>query len=376
MRGSEKRSGAWPKGNPFKSRGKGGTTPPLPVRTANRIHTGLEMRNGPVETGVSTNGAVITVAWPDLTPWEERQRQVFLLHRRQTIEGILAMGAVLLEVKGVIEHGRWLRWLNAAGVAPRTAQKLMCISGCVALEELSAQKNSPLPPAQETLYQLAQLPEYRFDQLLAAGKIHPEMKRHDVRAALVALEHCEEPPELAPVADGKYRVILADPPWRFVTRGPGGTGKSPDQHYPTMALDDILALPIHDLAATDCALFLWITSDHLPFTHKVMADWGFEWKTSGFYWFKERNGAGLGKGYYTRKDVEACMLGTRGSPKVLAHDVREAVFAPRREHSEKPEEVRERIQRLFQGPYIEVFSRHVRAGWDAWGNDPAVNWGR
>ena len=99
--------------------------------------------------------------------------------------------------------------------------------------------------------------------------------------------------------------------------------------------------------------------------------WGFEYKTCAFNWFKQtKNGEGLttGMGYWTRANSEVCLLATRGSPKRLNADVHQVIAAPRMEHSRKPDEVLQRIERLVGGPYIELFARRARPGWDAWGN--------
>lgn len=176
-----------------------------------------------------------------------------------------------------------------------------------------------------------------------------------------------------------YGAILADPPWSFKTYSAKGEGRSAVQHYNTMDLEAIKALPVSQWAAPDCALFMWITFPTLPQALDVMRAWGFEFKTVAFLWTKtnKRHDGGpaargdffMGLGYWTRANGEACLLGTRGKPTRLARDVRQLIVSPVREHSRKPDEVRGRIQRLVPGPYLEMFARQRAPGWDAWGNE-------
>lgn len=176
---------------------------------------------------------------------------------------------------------------------------------------------------------------------------------------------------------GAYQVILSDPPWTYTVRTPKGEGRSASRHYRTMSLADIKALPVEALAAPSCHLFLWSTTPNLPHAFATMAAWGFTYSASAFAWVKLNKRAPttgwtlrdfcVGMGHTTRKNIEICLLGRRGAPKRLRKDVRELVIAPRREHSRKPDEVRERIERYAEGPYVELFARSTRPGWDSWG---------
>jgi N6-adenosine-specific RNA methylase IME4 len=178
---------------------------------------------------------------------------------------------------------------------------------------------------------------------------------------------------------GRYRVIYADPAWRHVTRSPKGvTRRAPSQHYPTMPLADICALPVREVAAKDCHLFLWTTGPHLQQAFRVMESWGFKYSSIGFLWAKLNPGAAgamfltdadfhVGMGYTTRKNTELCLLGRRGNPGRLSKSVRELIVAARREHSRKPDQARSRIEAYSDGPYLEMFARESAPGWDAWG---------
>lgn len=188
--------------------------------------------------------------------------------------------------------------------------------------------------------------------------------------------------ELAALAPkGGFKVVYADPPWKYATRGKqtAGASRLPDRHYKTMGLDDICALPVGDLAASSSWLFLWTTWPHLEEALAVMKAWGFKYSSEGFTWVKlRRNHTGelftrrsvhMTTGYTTRKNTEPCLLGRRGSPQRLRADVQEAIFAPVREHSRKPDEAAERIVRYAPGPRIELFAREARPGFTGWGNE-------
>lgn len=171
----------------------------------------------------------------------------------------------------------------------------------------------------------------------------------------------------------KYGCILADPPWAFKTfNNKSGTTphRGAEDHYGVMPTADIAALPIGELAARDCALFMWVVDSHLPDAFKVAEGWGFQFKTRAFTWRKltSTGVAKIGMGYWTRKQTEMCWLFTKGKPARIGKGVREIIDAPRREHSRKPDEQYERIQALVGGPYLEVFARQQWPGWDVWGN--------
>ena len=127
-----------------------------------------------------------------------------------------------------------------------------------------------------------------------------------------------------------------------------------------MSFDEIAALPVCELAADDCWLFLWTPTPHLPLGLRLIESWGFRYSGTAFCWVKlNKSGAGFftGRGFTTRKNIEICLLGRRGSPRRNAKDVRELIVAPRRQHSRKPDEQYERILRFCDGRYLELFAR-------------------
>ena len=174
-----------------------------------------------------------------------------------------------------------------------------------------------------------------------------------------------------------YRVIYADPPWTFATYSRKGKGRSPEAHYDCMTLPEIMALPVADWAAEDAILLMWITDPLLDRGLEVIRAWGFKYKTVGFYWAKLNKSAPemmftekdffTGMGFWTRANPEPCLLATKGKPKRLSAAVRKLIVSPRREHSRKPDAVRERIEQLSEGPYLEMFARTGKPGWDVWG---------
>lgn len=169
-----------------------------------------------------------------------------------------------------------------------------------------------------------------------------------------------------------YRAIYADPPWRFENYSAAGEAKNAVQHYGCMDMDAIAALPVGDLAHGDgAALFLWATNPMLPEALQVMRRWGFRYATVAFTWAKRSRTDSawhMGLGYWTRANTEICLLGVAGRVARRQRDVRELVVAPLREHSRKPDRVRDDIRRLVAGPYVELFARAAAPGWDVWGN--------
>lgn len=159
---------------------------------------------------------------------------------------------------------------------------------------------------------------------------------------------------------GRYRTILADPSWDIDQRGNYGA----IQHYPLMSLEAICNLRVDRLAAEDAHLWLWVTNAALYSGHHVMQTWGFTYR-SCLTWIKPR----LGLGNYLRNQTEHLLLGTRGTAPVLFRGQGTWLYAPTQDHSHKPEEQYAVIERCSPGPYLELFARHKRPGWDVWGDE-------
>ena len=181
--------------------------------------------------------------------------------------------------------------------------------------------------------------------------------------------------------DGKkYRTIYADPPWQFANR----TGKMAPEHkrlnrYTTMKLEDIKRLPVGDVAADKCHLYLWIPNALLPEGLEVMKAWGFEYKTN-LIWEKVRKDGmpdGRGVGFYFRNTTEMVLFGIKGEKNRTLDPGRSQVNLIRtqkREHSRKPDEFVSLIEACSPGPYLELFARGDRAGWDMWGDQASENY--
>lgn len=172
----------------------------------------------------------------------------------------------------------------------------------------------------------------------------------------------------------KYNIIYADPPWKFQAYSQKGSlQKSADCHYSCMQLEDIQNLPVSEIAASDCVLFLWVTFPLLQEGLDTLRQWGFLYKTCAFNWVKRNKRAEswfMGLGYWTRSCSEICLLGTKGKPKRISKSVPQICDARIMEHSRKPDEIRERIVELCGDlPRIELFARRQYEGWDCLGNE-------
>lgn len=180
---------------------------------------------------------------------------------------------------------------------------------------------------------------------------------------------------------GRFKIIYADPPWRYDDRNCNGAAEG---HYPTMSLDQICKLPIERLAAPDAVLFMWATYPLLREAFSVIDAWGFKYKSIAFQWVKtykpKENGTAqptFGLGRWTRGNTEPCLIATRGKPKRENNAVSQLIFtegddllvSPLTRHSAKPPETRDRIVRLLGDlPRLELFARNHTPGWHAWGN--------
>lgn len=166
----------------------------------------------------------------------------------------------------------------------------------------------------------------------------------------------------------KYGIIYADPPWSYDDK----LDKGRRLKYNVEDDEWIAALPVYEIADANCILFIWVTFPKLREALAVIECWGFTYKTVGFTWVKTiERGRSLawGMGRWTRSNAEVCLIATKGKPKRLRKDVHSVVLSPVREHSRKPDEVRESIVRLCGDlPRIELFSRNATIGWDSWGN--------
>jgi N6-adenosine-specific RNA methylase IME4 len=179
--------------------------------------------------------------------------------------------------------------------------------------------------------------------------------------------------EPLPTIDGGFRVILCDPPWNFKTYNDNISAKSAASHYALMSMADLRRLPIADLAAKDCALIMWATQAQLHDAIDLMRIWGFAYKTAGAWAKQSSTGQkwAFGTGYILRSAAEFYLVGTRGKPKAKVKNVRNLIVAPTRGHSRKPDQMHADLERLFDGPRLELFARQSRPGWTVWGHESA-----
>jgi N6-adenosine-specific RNA methylase IME4 len=212
-----------------------------------------------------------------------------------------------------------------------------------------------------------------------------------------------------------YEAIYIDPPWAFETYNAKGNevmaGRGEEKHYRCMSTDEIMDIPVHDLADQNCALFLWTTGPHIKQAFKVIDYWDFYFKTMAFVWVKGEMHEAIppkkdpiafaneiadisvgkniplknkyktdvrfefGQGYWTRANAEFCLLATRGTPKRKSASVSQIVFEPTREHSRKPDIIRDKIVELMGDvSRIELFARQRVEGWDSWGDEVESDW--
>lgn len=201
--------------------------------------------------------------------------------------------------------------------------------------------------------------------------VHTEPMTHD-RVDTSSRRRFAEP--LHVVAKEKFGTILADPPWRFSNR----TGKMAPEHrrlsrYETMTLDEILKLPVADLALPQSHLYLWVPNALVLEGLEVMKRWGFVYKTN-IVWYKVRQDGGpdgRGVGFYFRNVTELVLFGTRGALRTLPPGRRQVniVVSRKREHSRKPDELYDIIEKCSPGPYLELFARFPRPNWYQWGDE-------
>lgn len=182
------------------------------------------------------------------------------------------------------------------------------------------------------------------------------------------------------ISDKKYKIIYVDPPWRFknwsmeelAKRGEKWARKNGRSPYSVMDTSDICKLPVKDIADKDCVLFMWVTYPKLEEAFEVIRAWGFTYKTVAFTWVKKRKNGKfhLGLGYWTRGNPELCLLATCGHPHRISKKVSNLTISRLREHSRKPDEVRDKIVKLIGDvSRIELFSRDRFNGWDYWGDE-------
>mgnify|MGYP000314936607 CR=1 FL=1 len=345
-------------------------------------------------------------------------------------EGFLEVGRCLVAARSALEEQPFKDMCEKELPFSRsTAYRLIAIAEDPRIGRVA--HGLQLPGSWRTQYQLTRLPDDVFSAALEAGEITPDTTRADVgrirlaaEAGRAAVEASSFPTRtymtmadleaLAAEVDAgavkPFKVVYADPPWPFETWSAKGGARSPEAHYATMTIQELLAMGglVERLAAENCVLFLWgvnwsfeevdIETPHgkfpgilvpgvrVPSAFVVMKAWGFDTVTKGFCWVKRHAEGGgivaeaeilnagghpIGQGKWTRGNPEDCWLGVRGKPKCLSHKVNQLLVADRHRHSAKPPAIHGLIGELVRGPYLELFGRRERKGWTVWGDEIA-----
>lgn len=230
--------------------------------------------------------------------------------------------------------------------------------GITKKESSNAQLVSKIAEAEPETYSELLNGQTTICEVREASKVRGPACAHDL------FEECEFVSDFAALSGRKFKCIYADPPWRYSNQGTRG---STDNHYPTMTVDEICAIPIRDFCEDNCHLHLWITNGFLFDAPKIFNAWGFVFKSS-FVWVKPH----IGMGNYWRNSHEFLLLGVRGSMTAKALNLKSWLEAPRGEHSQKPDKVRTLVEQLSPGPRLELFGRKPVPNWTVFGNEVLV----
>jgi N6-adenosine-specific RNA methylase IME4 len=212
-------------------------------------------------------------------------------------------------------------------------------------------------------------------EIVARGEREILKAAQEIRARKGELRRAERIEKIAAIAKGntgldtkrRYPIVYADPPWRY-EHPTFGSSRDIEEHYPTLELQEICALPVAQLAMESALLFLWVPPPILEQAFQVIRRSGFDYRT-GIVWVKQS----IGMGNYVRQRHEHLLIARRGefpTPEP-ARRPSSIIEAPRhREHSRKPDDGYELIEAMYPNlPKVELFARRERLGWDAWGNE-------
>jgi N6-adenosine-specific RNA methylase IME4 len=290
---------------------------------------------------------------------------------QSSVAAIIETGRRLTAAKDELAHGEWLPMIeNDLPFGRRYAQMLMKIAADQRIT--NANHVSLLPPSVGTLVQINRMDDDTFERCVANGTIRPDVERreiahHEARARRKRRER-EWGGKVCALPKKRFGVIYADPEWPYEAySSETGLDRSPENHYPTSSIEEIMARDVPSIAADDCVCFLWAANLHLADAIDVLRAWGFTYKSS-YVWVKNGNDD---MGYWCRNRHEYLLIGTRGSPvcPAMGEQWSSVIEAPRGEHSAKPEAVLEMIEQYFPNvPKIELNRRGPpRPGWSAWG---------
>ncbi len=283
------------------------------------------------------------------------------------VEAIIRVGQLLIEAKAELPHGEFGKMVKEdLEFGPRWGQMLMAVASDA---RINAKDTSLLPPHPDTLYGLTRLSDDEWE--VVEPHLTPDFERADIKrlAPPPAKPRLEVVRDTCSVPDlhelvgrgGRFGTVYADPPWPYDNQA---TRASTDNHYDVLSLDDIAALPVRALTATDAHLHLWTTNAFVGAAIELMSAWGFTYK-SVFVWVKPQ----MGMGNYWRVSHELLLLGVKGSLPFADHAQMSWQEWRRGRHSAKPEQMAGIIETVSPGPYLELFARRQRRGWTSWGNE-------
>jgi len=210
----------------------------------------------------------------------------------------------------------------------------------------------------------ANIPEEKFEEHIAVVKDSgKELTSIGVQKLAKAIKREDgfDEREIVILPEGKFEVIVIDPPWPYGT-GYDSETRRVGSPYPEMSIEDIAKIEVP--AFDNCVLWLWTTHRFLRDSFDLLEDWGFEYKLTSV-WNKEK----LGMGRWLRCQAEFCLLGIKGSPEWNLTNERDIISEARREHSRKPEKFYEMVEKVCSGKKLDYFSRQERDGWAQFGNE-------
>jgi N6-adenosine-specific RNA methylase IME4 len=281
---------------------------------------------------------------------------------RQGVESIIETGRRLIEIREQFkdDRGKWSQLVGrdqwkGRGLLPfgkTHAQRLIAIAG----DERFVPHVGRLPSDSYTLHKLTQLSPERFDELIEAGRIHPGMKRNEASAETRRERRSGDEERILSIEPrpGRYRTLVADPPWDYEWLSLAGRAAP---GYATMSREELLELDVAQWAEDDCHLYLWTTNNFMTRAVELMARWGFQHKTV-LTWVKPR----WGLGSYFRNSTEHVLFGVRGELRTRSDSIATHFEAPVGEHSEKPDRFYEIVAEASYLPAGEIFQRKPREG--------------
>lgn len=321
------------------------------------------------------------------------------LHAKKVQDKALLEEAIIAQLRADRRLGEMIAELKQSGRIVEGRRRADDVSDRVTLEEIGVkrralssrvQKAAALSP--EAFKQIEETTREKVrgggailvDPVSAATKEAEIAGRRAAHAARTEKGGCVADLGALALTGKRFGSIGSDPQWKFLTRSAAGEGRSANIHYKTEEVDKIKDLPVGQLLADDGAFYMWMVDWCPQDALDLLAHWGLKHVTTAFTWVKTNPSLTpnhdevdiwanstwhMGQGYWTRANPEQCWLATKGNPKRLYADVRQLIVAPVMEHSRKPDEWLDRIERLTEGDYLELQARRPRKGWTSWGDE-------